>query len=127
MQKPVSYYLRLFLISSGIALVVGMSLKWPFSEDWLLYLGFSGNPSNWQFGGSIPIFHGVDGANVRRLQGIFDGPNTMGAYLLIYMGILTYYFRMKKDWYFVLGGVLSIGVMAIYYTYSRSALLGLLG
>ncbi len=125
LQKPISYYLRIFLISSGIALVAGMSLKWPFSEDWLLYLGFSGNPSNWQFGGSIPIFHGVDGANVRRLQGIFDGPNTMWAYLLIYMGILTYYFRMKKNWYFVLGIVLSVGVMAIYYTYSRSALLGL--
>ena len=47
---------------------ISMLLKWPFSEDLLLYLGYSGNPSNWQFGSSIPIFHGVDGANVRRFQ-----------------------------------------------------------
>ncbi len=83
-----------------------MLLKWPFSEDILLYFGYSGNPSNWQFGSAVPIFHGVEGANVRRFQGIFDGPNTMGAYLLVYMGIFTYYFRNKKDWYFVIGCVL---------------------
>lgn len=127
LKHPLSYYLRLFLISSGIALFAGMSLKWPFSEDFLLYLGFSGNPSNWQFGWAVPIFHGVDGANVRRLQGIFDGPNTMGAYILIYMGILAYYFRNKKNWYFVIGCVLCVGVLGLYYTYSRSALLGLVG
>lgn len=126
LEKPISYYVRLFLISGGIALFAGMALKWPLSEDLLLYLGFSGNPSNWQFWGSVPIFHGVDGANVRRLQGIFDGPNTMGAYILIYMGVLMYYFRSKKDWYFVIGGVLLVGVMAVFYTYSRSALLGLI-
>ncbi len=83
-----------------------MLLKWPFSEDILLYFGYSGNPSNWQFGSAVPIFHGVEGANVRRFQGIFDGPNTMGAYLLVYIGIFTYYFRNKKDWYFVIGCVL---------------------
>jgi hypothetical protein len=50
LSQPASYYVRLFLISGGIALFCSMLLKWPFSEDILLYFGYSGNPSNWQFG-----------------------------------------------------------------------------
>ena len=126
LEKPLSYYIRIFLISWGMMLLLSMLLKWPLSEDYLLYLGYSGNPSNWQFGSSIPIFHGVDGANVRRFQWLLDGPNTMWAYILIYMGILTYYLRTKKDWYFVIGGVLLGLAWLIIYTYSRSALLSLL-
>ncbi len=121
LEKPLSYYLRLFLFSGGIMLFVSMLLKWPFSEDLLLYLGYSGNPSNWQFGSSIPIFHGVDGANVRRFQWLLDGPNTMGAFLLIYAGIFTYYFREKKSWFFVMGWVLLLLSILIFFTYSRSA------
>jgi hypothetical protein len=68
LEKPLSYYLKIFLISGGVMIILSMLLKWPFSEDLLLYLGYSGNPSNWQFGSSVPIFHGVDGANVRRFQ-----------------------------------------------------------
>lgn len=68
LEKPVAYYLKIFLISGGIALFMSLLLKWPFSEDLLLYVGYSGDPSHWQFGSSVPIFHGVDGANVRRFQ-----------------------------------------------------------
>ena len=126
LEKSASYYMRLFLIAWGIMIFISMLLKWPFSEDLLLYLGYSGNPSNWQFGSSVPIFHGVDGANIRRFQGLLDGPNTMGAYLLLYIGILVYYFRWKKNWHFMLGCVIIVGVALILYTYSRSAALGLI-
>jgi hypothetical protein len=102
---------------------LSMLLKWPFSEDLLLYFGYSGNPSNWQFGSSVPIFHGVDGANVRRFQGLLDGPNTMGAFLLLYTGLLAYYFRHKKEWHFILGCVLIGFFILVLYTYSRSAAL----
>lgn len=64
-----SYYLRIFLISSGLMLFCSALLKWPFSEDLLLHFGYCGNPSNWQACNGIPpIFHGIDGANVRRFQ-----------------------------------------------------------
>ncbi len=125
LSRPLGYYLKLFLISGGIALFLSMLLKWPLSEDILLYFGYSGNPSNWQFGSAVPIFHGVEWANVRRFQGIFDGPNTMGAYLLVYMGIFTYYFRYDKQWHFMIGLFLLLFTTCIVYTYSRSALLGL--
>lgn len=123
LEKSVAYYLKLFLASWGLMLVFSMLLKWPLSEDLLLFFGYSWNPSNWQFGSSIPIFHGVDGANVRRFQWLLDGPNTMGAFLLMYMGIFTYFFRHYKNWHFFIGCILSGMLMLIIYTYSRSALL----
>jgi hypothetical protein len=105
---------------------ISMLLKWPLSEDLLLYLWYSGSPSQWQFGSAVPIFHGVDWANVRRFQWLIDGPNAMAAFLLLYMGMLTYYFRAKKDWYFVIGTVNILLAILIFYTYSRSAVLGLI-
>lgn len=127
LEKPISYYIRLLLISGGVMIFLSMLLKWPFSEDLLLYFGYSGNPSNWQFGSSVPIFHGVDGANVRRFQGLLDGPNTMGAFLLLYTGLLAYYFRHKKEWHFILGCVLIGFFILVLYTYSRSAALWFFG
>lgn len=66
--QPLSYYLRIFLFSAGSMLCISGLLKWPLHEDLLLYFGYSGNPSAWDFGGAPPIFHGIDGANVRRFQ-----------------------------------------------------------
>jgi hypothetical protein len=68
LARPISYYLRIFLLSAGSMLVISGLLKWPLHEDLLLYFGYSGNPSAWDFGGAPPIFHGIDGANVRRFQ-----------------------------------------------------------
>ena len=69
LTHPASYYLRVFLISSGLMLFCSALLKWPLSEDLLLAFGYCGNPSNWQAcDGVPPIFHGIDGANVRRFQ-----------------------------------------------------------
>ncbi len=126
LEEKLSFYFKLFLISWGIALFFGILVRFVFTEDSLLFLGFSGNPSAWQFGGSVPIFHGVDGANVRRFQGIFDGPNTMGAFLLLYIGSLVFYFRSKKDWYFIIGMIIFGLVGLIALTQSRSALVGLI-
>lgn len=126
LQKPISYYLRLFLIASGIMLFFSGLLKWPLTEDLLLYFGYSGNPSAWDFGGAPPIFHGIDGANVRRFQGILDGPNTMGAFLIIFSGIFAYFTRFRKEWYFVIAIIL-IGLFGmVFYTYSRSAMIGII-
>ncbi len=127
LSKPFSYYLKLFLISGGIMLFLSGLLKWPLSEDILLWFGYSGNPSAWQFGSAPPIFHWVDGANVRRFQGLLDGPNTMGAYVIFFFWVFLYYSRRHKDWYFVIGIISIVLVMMVMYTYSRSAWIGLAG
>lgn len=128
LREHVGYYLKLFLISGGVMLFLSGLLKWPLSEDILLWFGYCGNPSNWQAcNGVPPIFHGIDGANVRRFQWLLDGPNTMWAFLILFSGIFAYYMRMRREWYFVIGLILLGLFMLIIYTYSRSALLGALG
>lgn len=126
LARPLSYYLRIFIFSAGFMLCISGLLKWPLHEDILLYFGYSGNPSAWDFGGAPPIFHGIDGANVRRFQWLLDGPNTMWAFLIIYSGIFAYFFRFRPKWYFVISIVL-MGLFGMaFYTYSRSALIWLI-
>jgi hypothetical protein len=122
-ERPM-YYVRLFLLSGSLALVLGILVRWVFGETILLHFGFSANLSNWMFGGSIPIYHGIDQANVRRFQGIFDGPNPAGFFILLYFGMLAAYYKSAKKYHYLLSlwGIILIGVL--FYTYSRSALLG---
>lgn len=127
LKESSAYYVRLFLISGWIMLFFSLLVRFVFSPDILLYFWFSGNPSNWQFGVTPPIFHGVDGANVQRFQGILDGPNSMGAFLILYSGMLAYYTRQKRDWHFVVGGVLLLLLGLVFLTYGRAALIGWIG
>lgn len=126
LERPISYYLRLFLISSGIMLFLSLLLKWPLHEDLLLYFGYSGNPSSWDFGGAPPIFHGIDGANVRRFQWLLDWPNSMWAFLIVFSGIFAYFTRFRRDWYFVIAIILLGLSWMVFYTYARSAYIGLI-
>lgn len=50
----------------------------------------------------------------------------MGAFLILFSGIFVYYTRMRREWYFVIGLIITGLFMMIVYTYSRSALLGAL-
>ncbi len=122
--KPLSYYLRIFLISSGTMLLLSWLLKWPLHEDLLLYFGYSGNPSSWDFGGAPPIFHGIDGANVRRFQWLLDWPNSMWAFLIIFSGIFAYFTRFRREWYFIIAIILLWLAWMVFYTYARSAYIG---
>lgn len=124
LRESSGYYIRLFLIAWGISLFCSLLVRFVFHPDILLYFWFSWNPSNWQFGVTPPIFHWVDGANVQRFQGILDGPNSMGAFLIIYTGILVYYMRKKTDWYFLVGCFVLLALWLEFLTYSRSALWG---
>ena len=102
-------------------------MRFVFGETILLHLGFSGDLSNWKFGGSVPIYHGIDGANVRRFQGIFDGPNPAAFFVLVYMGLLAHLYKTKKDLYFVLSLWAAVLLVVLFYTYSRSSILGFIG
>lgn len=104
-------------------LFVSGLLKFPLQEELLVYFGYSPAVSAWQFGSAPPIYHGIDGANVRRFQGLLDGPNSMGAFLIMYIGILIYFMRYKREWYFLVGSVVFILIVMLLYTYSRSAML----
>ncbi|HRI36268.1 MAG TPA: hypothetical protein PK765_04305 [bacterium] len=120
-----SDYVRLFVISSGIAILLGAFVRFVTKETVLLYLGFSADLSNWQFGGSVPIYHGIPNANIRRFQGIFDGPNSAAYFLILHIGLVLYAFRAERDYWGVLGMWL-FGVFGLLLlTYTRSAFVGI--
>ncbi len=127
LMRPISYYLKLFLISGGLMLFFSGLIKWPLTEDILLYFWYSGNPSAWEFWKAPPIFHGVDGASVNRFQGLLDWPNTLGAFIIFFFGTLLYSTRRYKDWHFVIGIISLVLIVMIFHTYSRSAWIGFFG
>lgn len=121
----VSEYVRIFLYSATAAIALGAFVRFVLNEEILLHFGFSPNLSNWKFGGSVPIYHGIDGANVRRFQGIFDGPNPAAFFMIAYLGLLFHYFKSKKEELFAVSVWALIVFGLILYTYSRSALVGM--
>ncbi len=120
----VSEYVRVFLYSASAAIAIGLLVRFVLHEEILLHFGYSPDLSNWKFGGSVPIYHGIDGANVRRFQGIFDGPNPAAFFMLTYLGLLFHFFRTKKEELFPISVWALIVFGLILYTYSRSALVG---
>ncbi|MBP8016756.1 O-antigen ligase family protein, partial [Candidatus Gracilibacteria bacterium] len=127
LKEKLSYYIKIFLISGALAIFIGILVRFVFGETILLYLGFSPNLSSWNFGDSIPIYHGIQGANIRRFQGIFDGPNQTAFFLITYLGLFIHYLKNKKDVeiYIFLGIFFILGLILL--TYSRSSIVGLGG
>ncbi len=124
LEGAISSYVLVFLKSATAAIVLGMLVRFGFGEEILLHFGFSPNLSNWQFGGSVPIYHGIDQANVRRFQGIFDGPNPAAFFIITYAGLLLHYFRTRKDDAFPVAIWAAVLFLLLLYTYSRSSLVG---
>ncbi len=50
----------------------------------------------------------------------------MGAFLILFSGIFAYFLRFRREWYFVIAIILMGLLGLVLYTYSRSALIGLI-
>lgn len=123
LKSKLSSYLRIFLISSSIAILLWLLVRFVFSEQILLHFWFSPKLSSWSFTQWIPIYHWVEWANVRRFQWIFDWPNQAAYFIIVYMGLIFHYLKQKKDYSLVLYSVLLISWWLIFLTYSRSSFL----
>jgi len=123
LQEKLSYYLRIFLISSSIAILIWILVRFVFGEGILVYFWFSPHLSSWNFIQWVPIYHGIEWANVRRFQWIFDWPNQAAFFLILYAGLLFHYLKAKKDYLFYLYCILFIIGWLVFLTYSRSSLL----
>ena len=126
LKSPISAYVRLFLMSASIALILSILVRFIFGETILLHFGYSANLSNWSFGGAPPIYHGIEGANVRRFQGIFDGPNPAAYFILVYLGLFLHFIRTKKEYHFLAGMWILVLLGLIFLTYSRSSIVGMI-
>jgi hypothetical protein len=112
---------KLFLISSSISLLFSILIKFRLWEQSLLTFWYVNYQSDWTFNWWIPIYHWLENSWIRRFSWIFDWPNQMAFFLILYTSILLHYVKKKFEYHIVL--ILVILFWLIIMTYSRSALL----
>lgn len=104
----------------GPALVViafGL-LQLVLPQDFLRHFGYG--PA------TIPAFHLVDEKSAYiRLQSTLRGPNPLGAYLVLVLSLAAAAWWRFKRQRLNLGLLFAAGLIVLYFTYSRSAILGL--
>jgi len=88
------------------------------------------------FGLNLPLTSSLSGANalssshfvgdsiIQRLQAVLAGPNALGLYMLALFGLGLNEYKYRREWYSTLLLMLFGGVL--FFTYSRSALVGLI-
>ncbi|PID87326.1 hypothetical protein CSB07_01990 [Candidatus Gracilibacteria bacterium] len=114
--------LELFLYSGFFAILLSSIFKFAIGEKYLLNFGFVNYSGSWIYSGGVPNYHGLEATGIKRFQGIFDGPNPMAYFLIIYSFIFLYMQKNKKEYYVFLS--LAVLFWFLILTYSRSALLG---
>jgi len=123
LKQKLSYYIRLFLISAWIAVIIWIIVRFVIWEWVLVYFWFSPHLSNWSIAEWPPIYHWVEWAYVRRFQWIFDWPNQAAFFLILFSGLIFHYMKNKKDQLFYMYSILFINFWLVFLTYTRSALL----
>ena len=116
--------LSIFMYSASASLLFSILIKFRMWEEALLVFGFTDYVSNWTYQGGIPIYHGLENSGIRRFSGIFDSPNNMAFFLVLYTSLFLYLQKKKSEFYVYF--FLSFLFILLILTYSRSALLGTL-
>jgi len=108
------YWLRLLLLPAALVIGFGLLQKFVLPYDFLKHFGYSPK--------TIPAYQTVDSdLNFRRIQSTLRGANPLGAYLVLIIPALT--FVRNRAWRVI--GLVG-GFVVLYFSYSRSAWIGLL-
>ncbi len=113
--------IKLFLISWWISIFFSLLIKFRLWEKTLISFWFIDYISNWTFNWKIPNYHWLENSWIKRFQWIFDWPNQMAFYIILYTSIFMHYLKKKFEYYVVL--ILIFLFILLFITYSRSALL----
>jgi hypothetical protein len=111
----------MFLYSGVLALFLGFLVKFRFKEELLMGLWYVDYISSRVYSGGIPVYHWLENSWIRRFQGVFDWPNAMAFFLILFSGILLYLQKKKNEFYVFL--VMWFLFRLLVLTYSRSAIL----
>ncbi len=114
----IRYWKPIVLIPSVVVVVFGLMQVLVLPYDFLRHFGYGPD--------TIPAFQTIDGKLAfQRYQSTLRGANPLGAYLLIViMTLIVHLYQKRRDYaaYVLLTG----STILLYFTYSRSAWLGLL-
>ena len=113
--------LKLFLISASSSLLFSVLIKFRLWEQRLLLFWYVNYVSDWTYNWWIPTYHWLENSWIKRFQWIFDWPNQMAFFLILYTSIFLTYLKKKFEYHIVL--ILVFIFWLIILTYSRSALL----
>jgi len=105
---------KLLLAPAAAVIAFGLVQKFLLPYDFLRHFGYGKN--------TIPAYQTVDSnLDYRRLQSTLRGANPLGAYLILVISALSVYLRQNRK----LFGLLGLGALVVlFYTYSRSAEIG---
>jgi len=119
LSVSVNSLVKLFLISWWFSLLFSIMIKFRLWEQALI--SFTDYISNWTFNWSIPTYHWLENSWIKRFQWIFDWPNQMAFFLILYSSIMLHYLKKKFEYHIIL--ILILILILVILTYSRSALL----
>lgn len=111
-------WLKLLLGPATIVIIFGLMQRFILSYDFLHHFGYGPN--------TIPAYQTVDQKlEYRRIQSTMRGANPLGAYLLVVLtAAASQLWRPRTR--MIIGGILMAGLLALGFTYSRSAWLALI-
>jgi hypothetical protein len=116
-QVPVQKIIKILLIASTIVALLAV-LQFALPKDIMTNFGYSLDR------GVKPAFFIDDKADLPRAMSTLRDPNSLGAFLILPITILSLaWFRLKKSRLLV-SGLLLLHALALFLTFSRSAWLG---
>jgi hypothetical protein len=112
--------IKYFLLSSALSLFFSILIKFRIWEDSLLIFGYTQYVSDWTFSWWIPNYHWLENSGIKRFQWIFDWPNQMAFFIILFTSLFLYKKKLS-EFHIILFYLIMLGLLFI--TYSRSALL----
>lgn len=109
--------IKLVLIVSTVVSALGI-LQYFLPKDFLTHFGYSLER------GARPMFFIDDKPDLPRIMSTLRDPNSLGAYLMIPITLLTYYWFKRPRVRTLATGLLMLHGLALFLTFSRSAWLG---
>lgn len=101
-----------------IVVFFGLLQQFVLSKDFLTHFGYGPD--------TIPAFQSVDQkTEYARAQSTLRGPNPLGAYLSLVITFLVGFFYKFKSYRFSFGFLLVAASVLLFFSYSRSAWIGL--
>jgi hypothetical protein len=103
------------------AMVIGFGLlQLILPTDFLRHFGYGPE--------TIPAYHTVDNKlDYQRIQSTLRGPNPLGAYLVVLLSMVFAYWRLSRERFSLRPGLYYVAaVAALFFSYSRSAYMGVL-
>ena len=111
---------RIFLGATFVSLILGLIVYFVLGNEVLVNLGFRNDWSTYYVNQGLAFCQRIEHSQLCRFQGFLSGPNQMGAFLILYLGLTmqSKFANKFKIMFFI------VGVISLILTFSRSAWIG---